>query len=136
MVKMAKSQRLTKQKATILEILRSVESHPTAEWIYQEARKRIPGLSLGTVYRNLNQLKENKEILELNYGSTQSRFDGKHDNHYHFCCSCCGRVFDVHMPVIRSIETKAKAASDFLITGHRLEFYGLCSECRVLEQAM
>ncbi|MDR0468431.1 MAG: transcriptional repressor [Peptococcaceae bacterium] len=134
---MAKSQRLTKQKATILEILRSVESHPTAEWIYQEARKKIPGLSLGTVYRNLNQLRENGEILELDYGSSQSHFDGRHDNHYHFSCVECGRVFDVHMPMIKSIETKVKAAAgDFQIFGYRLEYYGLCGECRQIEKAI
>ena len=133
---MTKSQRLTRQKATILEILRSVESHPTAEWIYQEARKKIPGLSLGTVYRNLNQLRDNGIISELNYGSSQSRFDGRSDQHYHFCCLSCGSVLDIPMPVIKSVETKAKAASDFLITGHRLEFYGLCSGCQLLDKVI
>ena len=129
MMRMAKMQRLTRQKAAILEILRSVDSHPTAEWIYQEARKKIPGLSMGTVFRNLNQLRENGEIIELNYGSSQSRFDGRHENHYHFCCTNCGKIIDLPMPLIKSIEHKAKAAGDFMITGHRLEFYGLCAEC-------
>ena len=131
-----KSQRMTRQKATILEILRSVESHPTAEWIYQEARKKIPGLSLGTVYRNLNQLRDNGLISELDFGSSQSRFDGKQENHYHFCCTECGGVYDLPLPVIKSIETRAKAASDFVITGHRLEFFGLCTECQKMEKAM
>ena len=129
MVKMAKRQRVTKQKTAILEILRSVENHPTAEWIYQEARKMIPGISLGTVYRNLNQLKENGEISELNYGSSQSHFDGRYDNHYHFCCTSCGQFFDLHIPLNKSLESKAKSASGFHVTGHRLEFYGQCQEC-------
>ena len=133
-IQVKKNQRMTKQKATIREILRSVENHPTAEWIYQEARKRIPGISLGTVYRNLNQLRDNGEILELNYGSTQSRFDGRNDNHYHFCCTYCGNVYDLPMPTIKSVETKAKAASGFLITGHRLEYYGLCKECQAIDE--
>ena len=126
---MVKSQRVTKQKTAILEILRSVDTHPTAEWLYQEARKQIPGISLGTVYRNLNQLRDNGEISELCYGSSQSHFDGRHDNHYHFCCTSCGRFYDIHMPMIKSVETKAKAASGFTVTGHRLEFYGVCKEC-------
>ena len=127
---MVKTQRLTRQKATILEILRSVDSHPTAEWVYQEARKKIPSLSLGTVYRNLNQLRDNGEIIELSYGSSQSRFDGKQDNHYHFRCLGCGKIIDLPMPTIRSIDSKARAAGDFTITGHRLEFYGLCAGCK------
>ncbi len=127
---MSKSQRLTKQKTAILEILRSVDTHPTAEWIYQEARKEIPGLSLGTVYRNLNQLRDNGEILELNYGSSQSRFDGTAENHYHFRCTQCGRIWDLPIPVIKTIESKAKVLKNFQIDGHRLEFYGTCEECQ------
>jgi len=127
---MVKNQRVTKQKTAILEILRSVESHPTAEWLYQEARKKIPGISLGTVYRNLNQLRDNGEITELNYGSSQSRFDGKPGNHYHFCCAKCGSISDLKMPLVKSVEAKARAVGDYLVTGHRLEFYGLCPDCR------
>ncbi|MCL1805038.1 MAG: transcriptional repressor [Clostridiales bacterium] len=133
---MAKSQRMTKQKTAILEILRSVESHPTAEWIYQEARKKIPGLSLGTVYRNLNQLRDNGEISELEFGSHQSRFDGNRDNHYHFCCTECGKVYDIHMPLIKSIENRARAASSFTVTGHRLEFFGVCNDCLEMKKAI
>ena len=133
---MAKSQRLTKQKATILEILRSVESHPTAEWLYHEARKKIPGLSLGTVYRNLNQLRDNGEIIELDYGSSQSRFDGRRDKHYHFSCTKCGCVIDMAMPLIKTIEQKAKSVSDLVVAGYRLEFYGLCLDCQKMEAAI
>jgi Fur family ferric uptake transcriptional regulator/Fur family peroxide stress response transcriptional regulator len=123
------NQRTTKQKTAILELLRSVDSHPTAEWIYQETRKEIPELSLGTVYRNLNQMRDNGEILELNCGGGQSRYDGKASNHYHFCCKSCGRIWDLPMPVIKSVETRTKALKDFQVEGHRLEFYGLCQEC-------
>ena len=133
---MGKSQRVTRQKTAILEILRSVDNHPTAEWLYQEARKKVPGISLGTVYRNLNQLRDNGEIKELNFGSGQSRFDGIKGEHYHFCCTHCGGVFDLHIPPIRSIVTKAKQAEGFLITGHRLEYYGLCQACQETEKAI
>jgi Fe2+ or Zn2+ uptake regulation protein len=127
---MMKAQRLTKQKATILEILRSVESHPTAEWLYQEARKKIPGLSLGTVYRNLNQLRDNGEIMELDFGSNQSRYDGNAKNHYHFSCIECGKVYDMHISLIKAIEQRAKEEKRFMVSGYRLEYYGLCPSCQ------
>ena len=130
---MVKNQRITKQKTAILDLLHAVESHPTAEWLYQETRKTIPGISLGTVYRNLNQLRDNGEIAELKFGSNQNRFDGRKENHYHFCCTSCGQVFDLDMPLIKSVETKAKAAGDFLVTGHRIEYYGLCAHCREID---
>ena len=63
-----KQKRMTKQKAVVYEILCSTDTHPTADWIYEQARKRIPEISLGTVYRNLQVLLEDKKIIELNYG--------------------------------------------------------------------
>ena len=133
---MIKNQRMTKQKMAILEILRKADCHPTAEWLYQEARKVIPGISLGTVYRNLNQLRDNGEIAELNFGGSQSRFDGRQDKHYHFCCTNCGHVFDLPMPPFKSIESRARTSGDYRITGHRLEYYGLCHTCLEVEKAM
>ncbi len=126
---MERIQRMTRQKKIILDILRSVKTHPTAEWIYQEARQQIPGLSLGTVYRNLNLLRDNGEIMELNYGSSQSHFDGTAANHYHFQCRECGGVYDLDLPLIKNIETKASGINGHQIDGHRLEFYGICEAC-------
>jgi len=126
---MERIQRMTRQKKIILDILRSVKTHPTAEWIYQEARQQIPGLSLGTVYRNLNLLRDNGEIMELNYGSSQSHFDGTAANHYHFQCRECGGVYDLDLPLIKNIETKASGINGHQIDGHRLEFYGICAAC-------
>ncbi|WP_027717843.1 Fur family transcriptional regulator [Desulfovirgula thermocuniculi] len=127
---MAKATRMTRQRRLILEILRSTDIHPTADWIYHQARKHIPDISLGTVYRNLNQLKQAGEIMELNYGSTFSRYDGNPCNHYHFVCDACGRVFDVEMPVLSGIEEEAARLSGMKVTRHRLEFYGYCRECQ------
>lgn len=122
--------RMTRQKKLILDILRSTKTHPTADWIYAEARKVLPDISLGTVYRNLGVLKEAGEIMELNYGSTYSRFDGNPENHYHFVCLKCGRVTDVDMPVHRELEKEAEESGCGKVSYHRLEFYGVCPECR------
>lgn len=129
MIVVTKSQRMTKQKKVILDILRSVDSHPSAEWIYQKAKVIIPGLSLGTVYRNLNLLRDNGEILELTYGSEQSHYDGNPRNHYHFKCLQCGNVYDLDIPLIKNIENKAAMQCEHKISGHRLEFYGTCQNC-------
>lgn len=130
---MEKAQRMTRQKRVILEVLRGTKSHPTADWIYEQAKKVIPDLSLGTVYRNLNLLKEMGEIMELNYGSTFSRFDGNPHNHYHFQCRQCGRVFDLDLPIRNMLEKEAAEASGHRVDNHRLEFYGLCRDCQASE---
>src|SRR5512136_1321888 len=90
--------RMTKQKRVILEVLKNTKSHPTADWVYDKVKKKIPNISLGTVYRNLNILKSQGEILELCYGKGFSRFDGNSSQHYHFTCEHCGRILDVENP--------------------------------------
>ena len=130
---MEKAQRMTRQKRVILEVLRGTKSHPTADWIYEQAKKVIPDLSLGTVYRNLNLLKEMGDIMELNYGSTFSRFDGNPHNHYHFQCRQCGRVFDLNLPIQNMLEKEAAETSGHRVDNHRLEFYGLCRDCQASE---
>lgn len=126
--------RKTKQREVILDVLRNTDCHPTADWIYQEVRKELPNISLGTVYRNLRCLTEMGEALELCYGSTYSRFDGNPEPHYHFVCEKCGQVYDMGMTVMRDLEKLAAADTGFTVTDHRLEFYGICSACKAADE--
>lgn len=119
---------MTKQKKIILEVVRSSNIHPTADWIYEQAKKELPDISLGTVYRNLKLLRDMGEILELNWGSTFSRYDGITENHYHFVCKKCGKIMDLHLRFNISHEAVEKAAS-INVESHRLEFYGACTSC-------
>ncbi|PKN21112.1 MAG: transcriptional repressor, partial [Deltaproteobacteria bacterium HGW-Deltaproteobacteria-3] len=77
------SLRITKQRQIILDELCSVTSHPTADVLYQMVRKRLPKISLGTVYRNLEIMSECGIIQKLDIGGTQKRFDGAPHIHYH-----------------------------------------------------
>jgi Fur family peroxide stress response transcriptional regulator len=121
--------RRTKQREMILKVLRSTDTHPTADWIYQQVRESLPNISLGTVYRNLRTLVENGEILELSYGSTFSRFDGNPENHYHFTCEKCGNVYDLDLPVRKELD-EAVEKLGMKVQSHRLEFYGICHNCQ------
>jgi len=121
--------RTTKQQRMILEVLKSTNTHPPADWVYEKVRKKIPSISIGTVYRNLNILKSQGQILELNFGKGFSRYDGTADNHYHFTCEECGRVLDVDSPLVHELEQRVAESMGVKVTKHRLEFYGLCSEC-------
>ncbi|WP_035268340.1 Fur family transcriptional regulator [Desulfitibacter alkalitolerans] len=119
---------MTRQKKIILEVVRSTNTHPTADWIYEQAKKELPDISLGTVYRNLKLLRDMGEILELNWGSTFSRYDGITENHYHFVCKRCGKIMDLQLSFNISHEDVEKAANINVET-HRLEFYGTCNFC-------
>ncbi len=122
--------RHTKQRQIVLNILRNADSHPTADWIYDEARKVIPNISKGTVYRNLKILSKSGEISELNLSGMVSRFEGNQENHYHFRCENCGRVFDLEEPVINELNNRVAEKTGFEVTHHQMEFRGLCRDCR------
>ncbi len=121
--------RMTKQKKLIMEILKGTTSHPTADWVYEQARKEMNDISLGTVYRNLKVLVESGEVLELNYGSTFRRFDGNPHNHYHFVCEKCGDVSDIDFPLIDKLNSDVEQTGIGRVSHHRLEFYGTCIKC-------
>ena len=110
---------MTRQRKVILEELRKVFTHPSADEIYEVVRKRLPRISLGTVYRNLEILSENGEIQKLELGCTQKRFDGNADNHYHIRCIHCDLA----------VKHELKDAAGFKIIGHKLEFIGICPDC-------
>ena len=122
--------RETKQREAILNVLRHADSHPTADWIYDEVRQVISNISKGTVYRNLKILRENGEISELNLSGTVSRYEGRLENHYHFRCEKCGRIFDLNEPVNSELDERVARKTGFQVSYHQLEFRGLCNDCQ------
>ena len=122
---------MTRQRKVILEELKHTTSHPTAGEVYDMVRLELPRVSLGTVYRNLDILSRDGHILKLDLDDEgQKRFDGRTDNHYHMRCIDCGRVLDVDLPFQSEIEDDANKVTNCLVTGHKLEFTGLCPRCR------
>jgi Fur family ferric uptake transcriptional regulator/Fur family peroxide stress response transcriptional regulator len=112
-----------------LEVLRNTDFHPTADAIFKMVRKKLPSISFGTVYRNLNLLRQEGQILELVCGKYSCRYDGKSDNHYHFYCIKCKRIFDIDIPVLVNLDNRVRKKSGFRVKYHRIDFYGYCRDC-------
>ncbi len=121
---------MTRQRGVILEELRKVNSHPTADEVYEMARRRLPRISLGTVYRNLEILSECGMIGKLELGGTQKRFDGNVKNHCHVRCARCGCIGDIPLEPFTGIENAVRRVSDYEIIGSRLELIGICPGCK------
>jgi len=130
MIENKKNLRQTKPRRVILQEIKNLTSHPTADEVYDLVRKRIPRVSLGTIYRNLEILSKEGLIQKLDIGGTQRRFDGYTDNHYHFRCIACGQVIDLTTKPLKEIESTIANLSPCEILGHRLELIGLCMTCK------
>ena len=123
--------RMTKQRAVILGALRDSAAHLTADEVYGMARKAMPRISLGTVYRNLDLLSETGEILCLERAGAQKRFDGNSHPHHHVRCKKCGAIGDVFTSVPMPNMEEARVYPAFAaIHGMEVEFTGICERCR------
>ena len=123
--------KMTRQRRAILEELRKdMGNHPTAEKIYEMVRRRLPRISLGTVYRNLEVLSASGEIRKLAPGSSQRRFDGDVGDHYHVRCMRCGQVEDAPVEPLTALEDALRELTDYDVVGHSVEFTGICPKCK------
>ena len=127
---MAGTRRFSRQRQLILDTVRSLDCHPTADDIYSIVKHSIPAISLGTVYLNLNVLVEEGLVQKVSIGKMTERYDSRLEPHYHMICLKCGRVVDVPLTYEHEIDTKANHCGDHKIVEHEIVFSGICADCR------
>ena len=126
MITNKKKRRVTCQQKIILDYLKSVKTHPPAGEVYLAVRKKLPQISLGTVYRNLRKLSLSGEIQEISCNSCGiTRYDGNIFPHAHFFCNKCKRIFDIENK-IKNVEKNIKVGE---IKNYQIYFYGICKKC-------
>ena len=129
-----KSERYSRQREEVFRILKSTTSHPTAEWVYFQAKRKIPKLSLGTVYRNLNHQYQKGAIRKLCFGTPFEHFDGNTSPHQHFLCKRCGKIYDLFLDLENELVAKARRLKKFKVEKVEVEFQGLCLDCKKISQ--
>lgn len=127
-----KGYRITRQREAILRILLDhSDEHLTAENVYEMVKTEDPSIGLATVYRTLELLKDEEIINQLDFAEGCARYE-YHDqpHHHHLVCMKCGRVVEFSDELLEQVEKAIAKEYGFEIVGHRLKFYGYCSECR------
>jgi len=123
--------RMTAQRKLILEEIRRLQTHPNADEVFRLVRRRLPSISLGTVYRNLEFLAAHGAIRCLTpVPDARRRYDGDLTPHYHAHCVQCGRVIDLPTDVTLPTPELPHLPGRFLLTGCRVDVEGLCGTCR------
>ena len=121
----------TVQREVILEELKKVKVHPTADEVYEMARRRIPNISIATVYRNLETMAAKGKVQKLELSGTKKRYDGDVSVHYHLRCRECGGVSDISgIEVEHKVSELESLRGSLGIEDFSLEFKGVCHECR------
>ena len=121
----------SKQYNTVAAAVKSVRTHPNATDIYEIARKEMPKISLGTVYRNLKLLKADGEIIGFEAPDGTEHFDGVTDGHMHFVCLACGKIFDLETPTAQAKECVLTplAEKGFDVVCADILLKGYCDKC-------
>ena len=120
--------RRSKAREVILEELKKLKTHPRGDELFHIVRQRLPQVSLGTIYRNLDLLRRQGVVAELFCGDF-NRYDGNVSPHHHFLCQRCRRLWDFEADVVSSRVASAGDTAGFRVEGQYVVFYGLCREC-------
>ena len=120
----------SRERVLIYKTVMENKVHPTAEFVYNYLKKDNPQLSLGTVYRNLQQLSDNGEISRLSIPNQPDRFDGVTEEHYHAVCEKCGKIYDIHINEMPEVDRLVAEKTGLDITGHEIIFKTICPMCK------
>jgi Fur family ferric uptake transcriptional regulator len=122
--------RNTRQRTVILETVRTLGNHPSADEVFEAVRHKLPRVSLSTVYRNLEFLANSGLIRKLEMGGLPVRFDSTVSPHFHIRCISCNRIDDLRGRRVVVVEDARDFDHDYEVLGYQVEFIGLCSNCR------
>jgi Fur family transcriptional regulator, peroxide stress response regulator len=121
---------LTKQRQAVLQVIRDAEEHLTANEVFEDARRVLPGISFATVYNSLRYLKNEGMIGEVTFGNDASRYDRNLMRHDHAICSKCGKLVDLELQIPEGMIKEAAKRSRFKAESIEFTLRGLCPECK------
>ncbi len=122
--------RLTPQRDVLLRVLSGTTGHPTADDLVHAVRRVLPSVSHATVYRNVQELVRAGLIGTLERAGAAVQFEVNPDNHHHFLCGTCGRVWDVYLDDFEVHVSRGSALKGFRVERREVQLHGLCAECR------
>lgn len=128
-------ERRTRQLAAVAEVLRAAHDHPTADEVYRRVRRKLPRVSLGTVYRNLDKLAGRQEVRVVQLADRAARYDGMLEEHDHFLCEGCGALADLVRKHGARPACSALRRAGYTVRQHTVTVYGLCPQCGAKNRA-
>lgn len=133
-----KGYKLTNQRREILNaIIENHDDHLSCDDVFNIVSKKNPDLGIATVYRTLQLFEKLNIVYKLNFDDGLSRYElnsgTENHHHHHLICLECGKVLEVKMDLLESLESEIEREGNFKIVDHNVKFYGYCSDCRTNE---
>lgn len=122
--------RMTNQRRAILDALKQQGNHPTADEVYKIVRRRLPRISLGTIYRNLEIMADEGLVQKFKIGQGPFYYDSELKEHYHIRCLKCEKIDDVMFSLREDLDRTASLKSHYQVLGHSIQFHGYCPGCK------
>jgi Fur family peroxide stress response transcriptional regulator len=121
---------LTHQRQVLYETMKTMHGHPSPEEVYAQVRKKIPAISLATVYKNIHLFVESGLFreLSLHHGSVRVELNG--DEHHHLICSKCRSVSDIDETSLGLSTRRKRLPGGFLIERYSVDAIGVCAKCQ------
>ncbi len=124
-----RSSGMTKQRRAVLQVICDSDEHMTANEVFENSRRILPGISFATVYNSLHYLKNEGMIGEVSFGSDAARYDRNLTRHDHAICSKCGKLVDLDLSIPSTLIKQAAEHSRFKPESIEFTLRGLCPEC-------
>lgn len=123
--------RITPQRLAVLGILAASEEHPSVEEIYETVGHEFPTTSIATIYKTVHLLKQLNQVYEIAFPDRSNRYDGRKPfPHPHVICVRCQKIIDPDLESLMDVITEAADETGFDILTHRLDFFGVCGDCK------
>jgi Fur family transcriptional regulator, ferric uptake regulator len=122
--------RFTKQRQAVLEVVKASSEHPDAAHVFDEVRRIVPSISLGTVYRSLDALVQEGHLIQVQQPGMATRYDARLEDHAHFICATCGEVSDVMTELPDLVGIVASSLPGFELREAKVAFHGICERCK------
>lgn len=122
--------KVTPQRLAVYAILKEKKDHPTVETIHEILKKKYPAISMGTIYKTINLLRELGLVSEVIKDQKGLRYDLTTETHVNLICPKCGQIIDYKSSLIEQFKENMTIELNGEIIGQRLDFYKLCEECK------
>jgi len=121
---------MTHQRQVLYEVMQGMEGHPSPEEVYARVKRKVPAISLATVYKNIHLFVESGIFRKMSMHHGSVRVEMNEADHHHIVCSKCKAITDIEEKELGLTPARRRLADGFLVERYSVDVIGLCTKCQ------